>query len=80
VSDPSDALRYLTNPHILVTVRCAVCRVMKGQTNHWYVARLTAGVLTIRQYTTVVTIEDADEPLCGHACTQKKLTEYLSGK
>ena len=68
--------------YVSLTIRCSgpTCQRIKGESNHWYKVWEDEGKITF------TTWKQGDEkvvgirPLCGQACAQMVLSEYMNGK
>lgn len=67
--------------------RCDVCKKVKGEANHWFLAVVviagdgifgTPGMLAIGPWTKDGALYPLMTHLCGEQCAQKKLSEFLS--
>lgn len=67
------------NRYIVNTVRCAGCNALKGAVNHWWLVTMLDGLFTVEPLTEHYAIWDRyDQPVCGRACAQNKLEEFLA--
>lgn len=65
------------------TYRCDVCGIQKGETNHWWIITLpdlaspARSELILSPATDDQHRDSNDFDLCGAACVQKKVAEFL---
>lgn len=58
------------------SIFCDVCKVQKGDTNHWWSIRIDGEGFTVKQ------VENGGWgfDICGAECVQKKLSEFMGGQ
>jgi len=68
----------VTNPHTVITVKCASCQTIKQEANHWFVASTIHGKFISEPMETWGELAATDLPLCGEACAQKEFGKWLA--
>jgi hypothetical protein len=68
------------SPYISTVIRCAGpnCSKVKGDTNHWFMAFVNSGSVTIYTWSYEL-FDDIDcRPLCGESCASKLVSKFMS--
>ena len=60
---------------------CDVCQKVRGEANHWFLARISAKwSLIVSPWAEPLMREEGAMHLCGEACVLRRVSEFLSAK
>jgi hypothetical protein len=62
----------LPNPY-----KCDECGVLKGESNHWWRARFSKGLFTIRAWGSVTNETKGEFHLCSESCASKAMSRAI---
>jgi hypothetical protein len=70
----------MPNNHVQLAVRCAGqnCGRVKGETNHWWIARLLHNQFVLDAWNEeILKSHDNALPLCSESCASRLLSQFM---
>jgi hypothetical protein len=64
---------------ISTLVQCGSCGAQRGQSNHWFMSKVSHSTLQIRAFDLQDAINLNFKPLCGERCVSKEVSFNLNG-